>query len=426
MARKKKNPLLLSAASIGMEKLIELGINKSMSKMNVKQSKPAKMVPKKKPKSTTQLVQKTIPSEAAPVSLGFKRVTRAPKRLKGKNGSIRIIFEEQVQSVLAGHSDGSFNIAYSTNVQPGNSGFAAWLQKYAPLYEQWFGHRVSYEYAPVNATSAIGDVIMGFEYNPQYALPSNSYQAMDKVGSYSGPVWSGAVVEADVSQMFPFGGWKYVRDGFVAGDLKTFDAGQFFIAFENCTNSNSCGKLIVRYDIEFRTPLLEPALVSPSNISMFVQTPVQNFTSGTTTIMTNWVPLPYVIGTSTAYQSNTITADSYGLNAGYLLNNNGKWTLPKGIWRVEAYVQVGCSSTQLTTILQIDSTTYNGANALMSAEDNQAVSSGFAISSIAASAVVTSNGTEQVWVTLNATGTTPFTGSGSPPPYICTVTFTIV
>jgi hypothetical protein len=66
--KSKKNPLLLSAASIGMEKLIELGINKSLEKMSVKPKetkKPSK--PKNKKKNTT--LQQTHCIRNPPTSL---------------------------------------------------------------------------------------------------------------------------------------------------------------------------------------------------------------------------------------------------------------------------------------------------------------------------------------------------------------------
>jgi hypothetical protein len=122
--------------------------------------------------------------------------------------------------------------------------------------------------------------------------------------------WKDMRTRLNNQAMFPSGPRKYIRQGNVPGDLKTYDAGTLFVATsENGAGSPALGKLWVHYDVEFFVPQVN---------------------AGTKTIIATSTVLslysPYTVTTSSA----VIPFSTININGLSVTNASGVVTLPPG------------------------------------------------------------------------------------------------
>jgi hypothetical protein len=186
------------------------------------------------------------------------------------NGSVRLRHREYLRDVY-----GSTGFAITSfNINPADSNTFPWLSKIAEHFEQWQPHGLIFDYrsmssdVQVAATTALGSVILGTEYN---ALASRfvNKQAMEAsqfAVSVKPSVSVMHPIECDLSQTpsQPL----YVRlpgDATINADPRLYDLGNFQIATQGMsTDGGDQGELWVTYDIELLKPVLtQPAPIPP-------------------------------------------------------------------------------------------------------------------------------------------------------------------
>lgn len=183
------------------------------------------------------------------------------------NGAVRIRHREYLGEV---YGSIPFNIT-SYNINPADPATFPWLSNIAVNFEQWMPHGIVFDFRSMSsetqistATTALGTVILGTEYN---ALASRftSKQTME-ASQFAVSVKPSASVmhpiECDLSQTpsQPL----YVRlpnSSAVNADPRLYDLGRFQVATQGMTvNGGDQGELWVTYDIEMLKPVLQDPL----------------------------------------------------------------------------------------------------------------------------------------------------------------------
>jgi hypothetical protein len=234
----------------------------------------------------------------------------------------------------------SFAVQSSIPINPGLPASFPWLAPQAQQYEQYRIHSLKFIAVPLNPTSTAGDIIMWMDYNSQdpaiYAdIPrgaSQEAQALDHEGAVCGSIWEPHVFQAKIADMHALGQKKFVRPCAVAGDIKTFDVGHFYLATNNSAASISC-KLFVEYDIEFFVPQLTSGqLLYPVNTSFFYNSAVQNLTKN---VLTNLL-----------FGGNPVGFDPLGVYTGY---SGGIFLPPAGVYVVTVNLTISNSIVENTS-----------------------------------------------------------------------------
>jgi hypothetical protein len=174
---------------------------------------------------------------------------------------------------------------------------------------------------PFINTSVSGTVMLMADYNPLDLAPSTETQFMDHPRATSSSIWECNSFNCSTADMHAIGPRKFIRPCAVAGDLKTYDCGNFYVATDNVTGSVPIGKLYVEYDVEFFTPQLVPSPATAPNSTTYYAS------SATQTPST--VGAPIVLKPSLVLDGLRI--DSYRAT-------NGVWTPPAGCYRFSCIV----------------------------------------------------------------------------------------
>jgi len=187
-------------------------------------------------------------------------------------------------------------------------------------------------------------------------LPPASEAAMSTYSkAVEDGVWKDIVLDLDVRAMFPSGPRKYVRANLVPGsDLKTYDAGQLFVATADCGGTPAIGKLWVEYDVELFVPQTSPTTGSIFTPKTFFATNsnAQGFVTGAADFLkTNVVNLNgigvAVDGTTAKF---TPPAGTYlcFVDASYTDNNAENFTVIQG-WAKNGSIIPNMTSKTFTT-----------------------------------------------------------------------------
>nr|QUS52655.1 capsid protein [Mute swan feces associated narna-like virus 5] len=237
--------------------------------------------------------------------------TKAPKVTRGAT-THRIRHTEQI-ATIAGAT--SFT-ATKYELNPGLASTFPWLSVQSAGWEQYRFHSVHFHYRPACATTKIGVVLMANDYDARDPAPSTELAMMSYQGASSDSSWSPNGVRLATASMFPAGPRKYVRDQMISGtDIKTYDAGSFFLAVVGQDNTDTIGRLFVEYDVEFFVPQTSSSVAVPSNVSLW--------NLGASQVMTT--------ATATTILFDEEVVDVLGITLG-----SGVFTLPKGAFLVEA------------------------------------------------------------------------------------------
>jgi hypothetical protein len=214
---------------------------------------------------------------AAAVSYSNPMSTTGPLTTGTRDGT-RVSNRELLTGAVVANESWAISQTYSLN--PGLPGSFPWLSALAGKYEQYRFHKLRFIYVPSCSTSTTGDIILMADYNAQDPLPTTEVQAVNHPGTMVGSVWDQHAFSCSVRDMHSLGPRKFVRSTAMAGDIKTFDVGNFILSSANGTGT-SVGKLFVEYDVEFFIPQLVPYQASiPSRTTLLSKT-IQLFTSGT-------------------------------------------------------------------------------------------------------------------------------------------------
>jgi len=211
-----------------------------------------------------QLVMES--SRNAPAVSYSNRMVTSRARIssnRGKKGPTVITHRELINGSILGST--SFAVSNTYSLNPGIATTFPWLSTQASQYEEYRFRSLVFHYIPIAGTTTVGDVHLIPDYDPVNPPPLTETQAVDHVNSVSDSVWKSVTMRLDVKSMHSTGSRKYVRTSVVPSDLKTFDAGNFYICTNNEVNgTDKIGKMYVEYTVELYTPFIGP---QPGSVS---------------------------------------------------------------------------------------------------------------------------------------------------------------
>jgi len=118
-------------------------------------------------------------------------------------------------------------------IQPSLQTFSPWLAAQAADYDQYRLVRLEAEYRPSCGTDNSGSVMMTFDYDPSDRIPVSEQTMSTYMGATEAAPWLPQRTAMDAAAVHATGPRKYLRTGPVAGDLRTYDSGQFFFATQD-------------------------------------------------------------------------------------------------------------------------------------------------------------------------------------------------
>jgi hypothetical protein len=211
--------------------------------------------------------------------------TRAPSMKNGKDW-VRIVHRELLGSVTGSIA---FVISNTIALNPGLVGSFPWLSSQAQSWERYRFNRLRFCYYTRTGSNVPGSVQMIPDYDAADAAPLSEQIASTYEDVAEDAPWKDICCECRPDALHALGPTKFIRTGALAAnlDIKTYDAGNFFLATIDGTAVN-WGKLWVEYDVTLFTPQLPPsgggAIVaqaitssSPNSAAMLAsQVPVSN------------------------------------------------------------------------------------------------------------------------------------------------------
>lgn len=195
--------------------------------------------------------------EKAPLAQGRQRRSSPPSMTQSTSrpGSIRVRHREYIQDV-----NGSVAFTATTlPVQPGMATGFPWLSTLAQNFESYRFHALKYVYETQKSASTNGTVLLGVDFDATDSAPTTKQQLMSYEGAVRSGVWQECHYVAKPSSLHKFGPEKFNRFAALAAnqDIKTYDAGNLFVATQGCADATAIGELYVEYDVELHTPQIQ-------------------------------------------------------------------------------------------------------------------------------------------------------------------------
>lgn len=287
------------------------------------------------------------------VATSTRQESGAPKIFDTARFSRRIVHRELVGSV----SGSILLTATGYPLNPGMSQTFPWLSSQADGWEQYRFHRLTFSYVTRTATSTVGSVILVPDYDPTDAAPATEAVATSKMGAVEDATWRNIDCKIDPAAMFPMGPRKFIRSSRHSGDLRTYDAGNFFLCTVGEIGTDAIGKLWVEYDVELFVPQTESDGVHGTETSFYCENKAQTYATGVAAVFA---------------EVNEIYD---GLKLGTVAA--GVWTPPAGAYNVTAYFKIKDTAAEACTaniVLRVAGTGgYVGASSTMTYAANDAV-----------------------------------------------------
>jgi hypothetical protein len=217
---------------------------------------------------------------AAPVSVGATLHTRVPF-FSSSPGGLRIRHREYLNDVIA--ISGSWNVCAQVNLNPGLQGMAPWLAGIAALFETYKIHKLKFCFQPALPTSTAGSLYLAYDYDPADAPPGFKTTMLANMSAVSSPVWGGVELEYN-TQVNKSLLDKFTRFTSLTAnlDIKTYDAGNLYVATEGLVAGGNIGNLFIEYDISLMIPQLPGNLATVVSEKIFNNAPAGRiFTSPT-------------------------------------------------------------------------------------------------------------------------------------------------
>lgn len=304
----------------------------------------------------------------------------------GKNTMI-VSESEFVAAVTVANQPNFNNVAYAIN--PGNSTLFPWLATIASRFEKYTFTRLNFVYkkevSEFNTAGSAGKVMMSVDFDAADPAPTSKQQIEDTVPHADAMPSQSFALNLNSSDLaHPNTIARYVRVGGLPGaaDIKTYDVGNFNIATQGITQNVEIGELHVNYTVKFEKPVLE-ATAAPANLSVSAYSATGGEAGGATTV---------------PYQAQMATVITNGLGA---VNTAGSIVLAAGNYLIDAEARfhnsAGANLTDVRLALQKNG---GGIANTLTAEVGSAGSQDLWLSS---TAYYTSNGTDQLTMSLTAT-----------------------
>jgi len=222
---------------------------------------PSKALVVYKPNNQANIQRAIIaraPTVKAPVAIAQKMSQIAP-RVQANNSSSRIVHREFLGNITGAST---WQITQTYPLNPGMQNTFPWLATQASAWEMYQFHRLTFYYKPTNGTTTPGSVSMIPDFDAGDALPPSEIAASNYQNMVEDVPWNHLTCTLTPSSLHP-SGRKYIRTTTLPLnlDIKTYDAGNLFIAVSNGT-AIPWGKLWVEYDVTLSIPnLVAPVLL---------------------------------------------------------------------------------------------------------------------------------------------------------------------
>jgi len=212
----------------------------------------------------------------APTSIASQQRQRGPASRTREDGKMIVIRRRELIASVIGSQ--LFSISkYSVN--PGIAATFPLLSIQAPQWEQYRFRRLAFEYITRTATTTVGSVILAPDYDAEDTTPTTEAQITGYNGAVEDAPWKNITCVIDCNSVTP-GPRKYIRSAAVAGDIKNYDALNFYFATVDMANANGVGKLWVDYEVELSVPQNSPNdTIGPKTLSYFRKLNAEAFTS---------------------------------------------------------------------------------------------------------------------------------------------------
>jgi len=223
----------------------------------LKQSKQQK---RRQPNIKKGLRRSAVAKGLSSSNLSSGRLGLSGSGSKSTSRRAQVIEEDEYIAEVNG-SVGFATTAYAIN--PGQQGTFPWAYKIAGLYEKYNFEMLEFYYkrevSEFATNGQAGKVMLSADYDASDSAPATKQQVEDTVPHIDGmPCTPQINLRLDCSQMANQDS-KYVRPGAQPAntDIKTYDAGNFYISTYGCTNTSVVGELRVRYRCRLMVPVLE-------------------------------------------------------------------------------------------------------------------------------------------------------------------------
>jgi hypothetical protein len=235
--------------------------NKQTAKLNKKLSKQLRPALAKRSQQRKLANFRSMPAgPQSNLSGGTGRLGLGGASNRSTNRRMQVIEEDEYIGDISG------SVAFATtqfSANPGQAGTFAWGSKIAALYQKYDFEMLEFYYkrevSEFATNGSAGKVILSFDYDASDAAPTTKQQVEDTVPHVDGmPCTPLLRLAIDCAQMRNQAS-RFVRSGAQPAntDIKTYDAGNFFISTYGNTNSTTIGELHVRYRVRFSAPVLE-------------------------------------------------------------------------------------------------------------------------------------------------------------------------
>jgi len=202
-------------------------------------------------------------------------------------------------------STGFVTTSYALN--PGQALTFPWGNKIASLYEEYDYQSVEFyfkrEVSEFATNGQAGKVILSFDYDASDSAPTTKQQVEDTVPHVDGmPCTPTISLKIDCARIRKNPS-KYVRPGAQPAntDLKTYDAGNFYISTYGNTNTSVIGELRVRYCVKLSEPVLEASQTQGGAVhfTSIAPTTTNNFAAAVQQPGATPALVPITLGTNT-------------------------------------------------------------------------------------------------------------------------------
>jgi hypothetical protein len=214
--------------------------------------------------------------------------------VKVTSDSVRIRHRELLASI---QGQTTFTIDPNTGTFPINPGLVStfpWLAVQAAAWEKYRFHSLKFCYYPKCGSNQQGSVMLGCDYDAADSPPTLETQLSSYYGTQEDAPWKEICFNADLKRVRDA---RYIRTSMPTGqDIKTFDAGTFYLATLDAGTAAPFGKLWIEYDVELMIPQQSPAAQ------------VGAYTSSTSTL-TNLFPVITVPAISSRQYQISINGD---------------------------------------------------------------------------------------------------------------------
>jgi len=193
-------------------------------------------------------------------------LARATMKRATKARSVSTTKGETVShSELIGTVNGSvgYGVQYAVALNPGLAASFPWLAAQAAKWQQYRFKRLRFEFLTRSPTTKVGSLILVPEYNAATSPPADEKSAASMQGAMEGTSWANLDCKFDSASMNSMGTRHYVRATNVAGDIKTYDSGTFYLATLEQDNTDAIGKLWVHYEVELFNPITSNPILAP-------------------------------------------------------------------------------------------------------------------------------------------------------------------